>query len=803
MSETKTPVAGLRIDTFGNLLRYLRKRAQLTQRELAIAVGYSEAHISRLERNERLPDLPTLAALFVPALGLEEEPETIAHLLELAASARGEDLSANGQLTMIQSIEREVTQTSEPVPSNLPLQLTSFIGREREIEEIDQLIHREKKVRLLTLQGPGGCGKTRLAVQAAEALTLNFPHGVWFVDLAPLNDPNLIPRTTASLLGLPETPGQDSTKSLIASLRAKEILILLDNCEHLLLGVAQFAESILQACPHVYILATSRELLNIPGEKPFPVQPLPYPPEGMLEKNSILAFDSVRLFLQRARNIQAEFEITAENASSVAQICRHLDGIPLAIELAAARVGLLRPQQIEAQLTDRFRLLTSGRRTLPRHQTLRAMIDWSHNLLSEEESRLFRRLSVFAGGWTLDAAEGVSDPPPQTSTLDLLSHLVDKSFILVERNLGREARYAMLETLREYAREKLEAARETADALRQHFEYFHRFACGARLYGPEKTVWLDRLEVDYDNIRSAINWALANQESQGTGAYLEKAMEMLLAIVDFFWFRGFTSEARRWMDQFLAVQMPSSPFRALLLQKSGWFARGSGDFQKADVLLHQALEMAYAIDDKNRASWTLADLGLSARDQGNAEQAIAYFSEALALARATGDVRNMGNCLFFLAESHADDLELSQSLWEQGLSLHQADGDPTHIAWGLEGLAGVAYLKRDYATASKYQLESLSIKVRVMDKLGIAYSLEGLAQVAAAEEEPERAGILWGAANQLRQSMSVPLDPSRAELYTSLIPRTRAQIGEELFVVCWKRGQGMDLEEAIEYALQA
>ena len=807
MSESKKSVTTLNIDTFGNLLRYLRKRAQLTQRELAIAVGYSEAHVSRLESNERLPDLSTLAALFVPALGLEDEPETIARLLELAAIARGENLSSNGKLTVVQSIEKKVTQTLETVsvPSNLPLQLTSFIGREIEIEEIQQLLQGAEQVRLLTLVGAGGCGKTRLALQVAEGLVLDFPHGVWFVDLAPLSDPNLIPRTITSILGLPETPVQETIKSLTTFLYPRKILILFDNCEHVLSGVAPLVESVLRACPQVQIIATSREILNIPGEKQFHILPLPYPPEGSSETSIIANFASVRLFMQRARNIQTSFELTDENASSVAKICRRLDGIPLAIELAAARVGLLRLWQIEAQLKDRFQLLTSGSRTLARHQTLRAMIDWSYDLLSDEERRLFRRLAVFAGGWTLDAADELYDPSSKNSALDLLSRLRDKSFIIVERDPGAEARYAMLETLREYAREKLEAAQETTYAREQHFEFFHSLAIRSRLYGPEKQLWLDRWEADYDNIRAAMTWALAYRDAEGTQPYVEEATELVLALVDFFWFRGFMVEAREWMDKLVAIDMPASSLRALLLQKSGWYVRSEGDFKKADMLLQRALNMAKEIGDWNRAAWALMDLGLSTRDQGDNQQSIRHFTEGLKFARQSGEDRAIGACLYSLAESYEQigDLKTARGLWEQGLSLFRAEGDKTHIAWGLEGLAGAAYLARDIASALKFHLESLSIKVEVMDRLGVAYSLEGLAQVAAAEEEPERAAILWGAASHLREALNVLLEPSREEVYTSLIPRTRAQIGETLFNEFWKKGEGMKLEEAIQYALHA
>jgi non-specific serine/threonine protein kinase len=398
----------------------------------------------------------------------------------------------------------------------------------------------------------------------------------------------------------------------------------------------------------------------------------------------------------------------------------------------------------------------------------------------------------------------MSDHSAQISTLDLLSHLVDKSFIIVERNLGNEARYTMLEMLREYAREKLEAAQETTEAREQHFEFFHKLALDSHLYGPEKQLWLDRWEADYDNVRAAVTWALSQREPEGIQPYVEEAIELVLALVDFFWFRGFMMEAREWMDKFVAVEMPASSLRALLLQKAGWYARTSGDFKKADMLLNRALEMAREIGDVNRASWALGDLGLSARDQGDNEQSILYFTEGLSLARQSGEARAIGVKLYDLAESYEllGDVNAARSLWEQGLSLFRAEGDKTHIAWGIEGLAGVAYLKRDFPSALKFHLESLRIKANVMDKLGIAYSLEGLAQVAAAEEEPERAAILWGAADSLREAMHMPSDPSRADLYTSLMPGTREQIGEKRFEQSWEKGKRMELKDAIEYALQ-
>ena len=805
MPDKGIPASSVMLDTFGDLLKYLRRRAQLTQRELAIAVGYSEAHLSRLEKNQRLPDLATLAALFIPALGLEEEPEIISRLLELAAITRGETLPSGGKFTVTQSVSEELAETVETieVPSNLPLQLTSFIGRETETEELKRLLQ-EEKFRLLTLVGAGGCGKTRLALQIAEQIVPDYPDGTWFVDLTPVTDSNLVPRTTAAILGISESHSQETIKNLVNFLRPKKTLIVFDNCEQILTGVAPLIESLLRTCPQLQILTTTREVLNIAGEKQYHVSPLPTPPkDSALNVQDISAFDSVQLFVQRARNVRSDFDLTNENAANVAQVCRRLDGIPLAIELAAARVSLLRVHQIESQLNDRFTLLTGGHRTLPRHQTLRAMVDWSHDLLSEEEQKFFRRLSLFSGGWTLDAANAVAaDTASDSPTLEILSHLVDKSFINVERLLGEEARYTMLETLREYAFDKLAIVQETAPTHARHFDFFYALTQQARLYGNEKGWWLDKLEVEFDNIRAALSWWFENNRDNASTT--EKAMRMVLSVLDFYWFRGFTVEGREWMDRFIAIEMPASPLRALLLQKAGWFARGNGDFKKADTLLKRALDMAKDVSDWNRAAWALGDLGLSARDQGDKPQSIRYFTEGLKFARQSGEDRAIGVLLFNLAESYEllEDLKKAEDLWEQGLDLFREAGDKTHIAWGLEGLAGTAYLAKDLAGALKFHRESLRIKVEVMDRLGIAYSFEGLAQVAAAAE-PERASILWGAASRLREIINIPVDPSREVLYTALIPNTREQLGEQVFDTAWKRGEIMKLDEAIEYALSA
>ena len=786
--------------TFGDLLKYLRRRARLTQRDLSIAVGYSEAQISRLEQNLRAPELATLTALFLPALYIEDEPEIVARLMELASQARGEDLPHSGMITFSRSVRREVLEdvrnVEDNVLNNLPLQLTSFVGREREIARLKNLLG---KAKLVTLTGNGGCGKTRLALETAKRCVDSYQDGIWFIELASISDPKLILPAVASTLGIPESRDVHPIGALTKYLRTKQILLILDNCEQVVSAVAQFAEDILQACPLVHIVATSREILNITGEVQFRVPSLSLSSDNSSSSASTFPSEAVQLFVERAQAVLPSFILTDHNTPAITRICYLIDGMPLGIELAAAKITVLSIDQIATRLHDSFQMLGGGRAALPHHQTLEATIQWSYDLLSDVERILMQRFSVFSGGWTIEAAEAVTSDEtsiPKDKVLDLLSQLINKSLVSMEWQVKDETRYTMLQTIHEFARRRLRETNGVAQLRARHFDYFFSLAHDARLFGDEKGRWLDRLEAEHDNLRSALAWSLEADE-------IEKGIKLILPILDFYWFRGYTAEARQWMDKFVEIEMPASPLQALLLQKAGWLTRASGNFEKADALLKRALEMAREIGDNNRAAWALMDLGLSARDQGDNEQAIYCFSQALVFAQESGENRAIGVCLYNLAQSYdlIGDLDTSRQLWDQGLSVLRADGDQTHIAWGLEGLAGTAYLAKDFASALKFHLESLKFKVDVMDKLGIAYSFEGLAQVAAAEAEPKRAALLWGAANRLRETMNIPIESSREGMYTSLIPITRSQIGDEAFDEGWKKGASMKLEEAIEYAL--
>lgn len=784
--------------TFGDLLKYLRRRARLTQREVAIAVGYSEAQISRLEQNQRPPDLATLTALFIPALFVEDEPEIVARLMELAAQARGEELPHHGVITFSRSVQQENVQTVEvDTLNNLPLQLTSFVGREHEIAEIKNLF---SKARLITLTGSGGSGKTRLALETARQLVESYQDGIWLIELASISDPNLVLQTVASTLRIPESRDALPTLALTKYLRTKQILLILDNCEQIVTVTAQLAEEILRTCPQLQILVTSREILNLTGEVQFRVPPLSLSKEKSLNRDTFSPSEAVQLFVDRAQAVLPSFLLTDDVLPAVTKICYLVDGLPLGIELAAAKITVLSVEQIASRLNHSLQMLSGGRVNIPHHQTLEATIQWSYDLLSEAERTLLQRLSVFSGGWTLEAAESVVSDSSLVSAekvFDLISQLVNKSLIVVEWQLSAEARYTMLETIREYARGRLHEAGEVTKFQKRHFDYFLNFAERAMVIGPQKSIWLNRLEAEQDNFRASLAWSLESAERVDKGTYL------LGLLADYCFYRGYLTETLEWFDKLLSFELPPSRERALGFQKAGFLNRVRGNFDKAIRLLEEGLNISREIGDKERAGFALLDLGNAARDLGKTEKVISDFSEALSLFQELRDTRGTLNSYYQLATTYMQmrDLTKARSFWEKGLELSHKMNDKSFIAWGLEGLADTAFLERQAGQAKILHTESLKCKLEVMDKAGIAYSFEGLAQAAALEEESEHAAVLWGAAEHLRILLNLPMDPSREDIYTSLIPTTRAQMGEEAFDKAWKKGKAMTLNEAIEYAL--
>jgi predicted ATPase/class 3 adenylate cyclase/DNA-binding CsgD family transcriptional regulator len=602
-------------------------------------------------------------------------------------------------------------RTLDHLPNNLPVQLTSFVGREKELADIRTLLH---DARLLTLIGPGGTGKTRLSIQAASELLDQYPDGVWFVELAPILDPQLVPRTTAMALGLRDEPQRPVIDMLCDYLHEKKMLLILDNCEHLVDACARMADQILHATPNTRILASSREALGIGGEVTYRVPSLGLPDISHLPPiDSLSQYEAVKLFIDRATSALPTFAVTNENAPALAQVCYHLDGIPLAIELAAAKIRVLTVEQIAKRLDARFRLLTGGSRTaLERHQTLRAAIDWSYNLLSPEEQVLFQRLSVFVGGWTLEAAESVCEGGGIKSedVLNLLEQLVNKSLVITEE-VGREARYHMLETIRQYAQEKLLEA-EGVEAIRdKHLAYFVKLVEQAEpeLYRSNQAFWLNKLEDELDNIRMALGWALAADAKSGL---------RLMVTPRFFWAaRGDLREAGGWLAQLLERYNETDSLRAQALALYVRALAMRGDLTEAHKIGNQSLELSRAISDQQAEALSLWDLGMVLSMQGNYKEGIPFVEQSLALYRTLGDKFGQALATVWLA-TNLNDLERSKAFISESLRLYRELGHLLGIANCLHELALRTIWAGDFSSSVPLLEEARTLYRQLGNKTG-------------------------------------------------------------------------------------
>ena len=528
--------------------------------------------------------------------------------------------------------------------TNLPVPLTSFIGRERELEELKHLL---SITRLLTLVGPGGIGKTRLAIQAALDLKMLYQDGISLVELGPLTDSELVPQAVAHALGVRESSSRTLSESLKDSLRERHVLLILDNCEHLISACARLAFDLLSHCPNLKILTTSREALDILGETTLRVPALSFPvPEHVAQLQKFQEFESIQLFTERAAAVRPDLALTRENASAIAQICHRLDGIPLALELAAARMKTLTPGEIASRLDDRLHLLTQGSRVaLPRHQTLRATIDWSYELLSEPERILLRRLSVFAGGFQLDAAETVAAGREidASQILDLLESLMNKSLVTVQEAGEGETRYGMLETLREYAREKLIEAVEEAEAGRRHLDFFAAFAERAQsgIYSTEQASWFRRLDREVDNLRVALNWTPVNQvgaKSSGSRPVLESQF-VIIRSLSLFWERGFRAEIIEILRKLLARADQNEPTaeRARALDVGGFLLWSLNKLPEARSFLEESIAIAETLKDDSLLVWPLMYLGWTFWGTGEYENARQSLEKSLEISRTLGE----------------------------------------------------------------------------------------------------------------------------------------------------------------------
>jgi predicted ATPase/class 3 adenylate cyclase/Tfp pilus assembly protein PilF len=653
---------------------------------------------------------------------------------------------------VFQVVTNDLPSTFPPLKSldrqlhNLPVQLTAFVGREHELEEARRRLA-QPDVRLLTLTGPGGTGKTRLALRVADELAADYPDGVWFVALAAVMNPSLVAATIAETLGLRETPGESVVDTLRAYLRPKRLLLVLDNFEHVVVAAPLVAD-LLASCPALQVLATSRGSLRITGEHELLVPPLALPDvERGVQLDEVLASEAVRLFVDRARAVRPDFALTDRNAGVVATICRLLDGLPLAIELAAARVRLLPPEAILARLDNRLGLLTGGGRDRPeRQQTLRAAIAWSHDLLDPTEQALFRRLAVFVGGWTFEAAEAIANAPgpPSISVIDCLGALNDNSLIRVEEGGPdglADPRFSMLQTVREFGLEQLATSSESDAVHEAHSAYFLDLAAEAEphLTGADSVQWLDRLETDHDNVRAALDW-LRGRDG------LERAVRMAAAPWRFWWLRGHISEGRTELDATLSADGASSHTAewATALDGAGVLAETQGDYARADELHEDALTLSRQLGNREGIARALGNLGVVAFDQGDGERATSLLEESLALARETGNrlliataLNDLGSIAF--AQS---DFAQAESLFQESLGLRRKIGNRIDIARSLNNLGATAYGHGDFANARRLFAESLDLYRDSGDKWGMAGALISLAEVTRREGDVARAASL-------------------------------------------------------------
>ena len=623
-------------------------------------------------------------------------------------------------------------RTLDAYRNNLPLQPTPLIGREKEVSEVCDLLRRAE-TRLLTLSGPGGTGKTRLALQAAADLLDHFPEGAFLAQLATLTEAELLLPAVAETLGMRETGDQPLVESLKDYLSERRMLILLDNFEQVL-GAAPAVTELLAGSPRLKVLTTSRTPLGLYGEKEYAVPPLSVPDVRHLpDLKTLSQYEAVRLFIERAKSAKADFEVTDENAPAVAEICVRLDGLPLAIELAAARIKMLPPKAMLQRLTSRLKLLTGGARDLPeRQRTLRATIEWSHALLDESEQVLFGRLAVFSGGRTLEAIEPICDAEGDlpVEAFEGVSSLVDKSLLRQEEGPNGEPRFVMLETVHEFAREKLEESAEAEQIKRAHAQYFLTLAEEAppELRSPDQLEWLERLEAEHDNMRAALSWALGRKE-------VEVSLRLGGALGWFWSVRGYHSEGRRWLEAALAIDGRGSPeVRAMALAGAGALAEEQGDLDRAQEACQEGLELlANEGREASEAKQNLLErLGWVACLREEYGQATELYEEGLALSREMSDSWWIASLKESLASvsGFRGDSEKASELYEESMDLFREEGDKQSLAFCLNNLAMVMHSQGDLGRAAQLTEEAVALQRELGTRGGASMGLCNLGWIA-------------------------------------------------------------------------
>ncbi|HZO26813.1 MAG TPA: helix-turn-helix domain-containing protein [Chloroflexota bacterium] len=812
--------------TFGRLLREYRLAAGLTQEVLADRSGVSPRTIQQLETGSVRPRRAT-AAYLAQALALsghahEELERAAAPVPRQRASrrpelpdgtpARPDILAVSASHVVDANRDHALVALPRPAPTNVPWPVSSLLGREADLAAIHDLITVNHQ-RLITLTGVGGSGKTRLAVQVAAELLSALADGVWFVELAPASNPALVPRIVAGVLGVREMPDAPILDTLLGFLRRKHLLLVLDNCEHLIDACAALADRLLTACPDLYILATSREPLRIAGERRSQVQPLAVPDlVGTTTLDALAAVAAVRLFVERAQATQSDFSLTAANAASVAQVCARLDGIPLAIELAASRIHVLAVDQIAERLDDCFRLLAGGTRVgSTRQQTMQAALDWSYDLLTASEQATFRRLSTFAGGFDLEAAEAVAGfglqvsgfgreyvsfetRHPEPETLDVLGQLVDKSLVVAERT-GPGRRYRLLEPVRQHAQRLLVISGENERARSRHATYYAALAERAAplLRGPEQIRWLERLEAERDNLWAALAWFSEHGE-------FEDSLRLAVAMAPYWEAHGYLSEGRRRLETVLAAARTASAsrvsqMRALLA--AGSLALWQGDLVSAETLLSDVLASARDLADRHTEAEALVRLSGTYRQRDEVERGLRLGEEGLRLSHELADERLIAFALLVVGMARQSLGESSRAVmaFDEGVLRLRQLGDVRYAAVAST-LLGLAMLEAGESDRAARTLREGLVGLKAVGDLGfIVVALIGLAHASRAQGELHRAAQLVGTAAALRTALAMrPPARDRASEQV-LLASLREQLSASEFDEAYTAGEAMSLDQ--------
>jgi predicted ATPase/DNA-binding SARP family transcriptional activator len=774
----------------------LEEAEDCLSRVLALDPGHEEA-------------AATLMALFASS----GRRDAALRVYQALAAALEEELgvppSAEVAALRARLLAHEAPPMTAPVPAlysgrprltNLPIAATTFVGRGWDMAEVGAVL---AQARMVTLTGPGGCGKTRLALEVAGMLLDEYADGVWLVELAALSLAALVPQAVRLALGVTEQPGLGSLATLLTFLQPRRLLLILDNCEHLIGACADLAAALLGGCPNLRLLTTSREALGVAGERIYLVPPFAVPDMDHLPPLERLgAYEAVQLFLERARARRPGSTLTETNAASVVEICARLDGLPLAIELAAARVGTLPIESIAARLDHRFLILTGGPRTvLPRQQTLRATLDWSYHLLAPDEQMLLARLAVFAGGCTLTGATAVcgvqGDGEP--TMLDGMTSLANKGLLRSGQGAGGEPRFWMLETIRAYATERLEES-DAAETVRQrHAAYYLALAeeAEAKHWGPQQRLWLDRLEDEHDNIRAVLRRLLDRGEA-------ESRLRLAFAMWRFWMLHSRLREGSRWLEEVLARGDAAPLLRAKVLYGAGLLAYRRGDHARARALHEEGLTLFRESGDNWGIARSLNQLANVAFDgDGDAAGAQALYSESLRLAEELGDMWLSATVLnnLSLVALYQCDYEGAGVLAAEGLALRRLLGDSWAIAESLVNLARVMLEQGDNRRATTLLQESVQLVRDLGDKRALADCFEALAAARGRRGQPERAARLWAAAETLRGSAGAPLERTERERNERRLAGVRARVAEALWRTAWNEGLTMTPEEAIAHAV--